>query len=160
MNWFEKISFDQFKKDFASIYNEAIYNDIKLPVRATSGSAGYDFFAPYDFDIDPGRDLKVPTGIRIALDPNKVLLCTPKSGLGTKQGLQLMNTVGVVDSDYNRADNEGHIWAVLYNGGLHGKAIHIKKGQAFIQGLILPFYTTFDDEVSDKRSGGFGSTQK
>ena len=141
MNWFEKISFDQFKKVFASIYNEAIYNDIKLPVRATSGSAGYDFFAPYDFDIDPGRDIKIPTGIRISLDNNKVLLCMPKSGLATKQGLQLMNTIGVVDSDYYHSDNEGHIWAVLCNAGLHGRTIHIKKGQAFIQGLILPFYT-------------------
>lgn len=158
--WFDKISYEQFKKDFPQVYGENIYNDIKLPCRATTGSAGYDFFAPYDFDIDPGRDLKVPTGIRIYLDKTQFLMCVPKSGLGAKFGLQLMNTVGIVDSDYYYSDNEGHIFAVLCNAGTHGRTIHINKGQAFIQGIILPFNTVCNDKVTEKRNGGFGSTEK
>lgn len=154
---FEKISKEQYRKDFGTLEG---YDDLKLPSRATIGSAGYDFYAPYDFTIDPGREIKIPTGIRISLAPRCVLLLMPKSGLGTKFGMQLTNTIGVVDSDYYFSDNEGHIWACLVNGGLHGRSINIKKGQSFIQGIINTFAITEDDEVSDTRNGGFGSTTK
>ena len=104
---FEKVSFEQFKKDWIDTFGldeeaniEEIYENIKLPRRATAGSAGYDFFAPVRLILEPGETLKIPTGIRVEMDPEWVLKCYPRSGLGFKYRLQLNNTVGIIDSDY------------------------------------------------------------
>ena len=71
---FEKVSFEQFlgawQDDFGGSEEEIkeIYDNIKLPRRATSGSAGYDIFAPIDFTIEPGKTVKIPTGIRCKIE--------------------------------------------------------------------------------------------
>ena len=141
---------------------EEAYNDIKLPKRATSGSAGYDFYAPVDLTIRPGETVKVPTGIRARMDEGWVLMIFPRSGLGFKFRLMLDNTVGVIDSDYYNSDNEGHIMIKVTNcsgiGEAEGKTINIAKGQGFAQGVFLPFGITTDDEASGIRNGGLGST--
>jgi len=138
------------------------YNDIKLPKRATSGSAGYDFYAPVDLTIEPGETVKVPTGIRARMDEGWVLMIFPRSGLGFKYRLMLDNTVGVIDSDYYNSDNEGHIMIKVTNlsgaGINRGKTIEIKAGQGFAQGVFLPFGITTDDETEGLRNGGLGST--
>ena len=102
---FEKVSFEQFKKDWADTFYttdgiEEMYNDIKLPKRATSGSAGYDFYAPFAFDLIPGESIKIPTGIRVKINDGWVLKLYPRSGLGFKFRVQMNNTVGIIDSDY------------------------------------------------------------
>ena len=104
---FHKVSFDKFQEGFIDCFGPVeereirdIYEAIKLPVRATRGSAGYDFFAPLSLSIAPGRTVKVPTGIRVEMQENWVLKCYPRSGLGFKYRLQLNNTVGIIDSDY------------------------------------------------------------
>ncbi|MDE6047754.1 MAG: hypothetical protein K2F56_03900, partial [Anaeroplasmataceae bacterium] len=74
-----------------------IYNQLKLPKRATKGSAGYDFYAPFDITLNPGQTIKIPTGIRVSMEPNYVLKLYPRSGLGFKYRLQLNNTVGIID---------------------------------------------------------------
>ena len=66
---FEKVSFEQFKKDFSDISQDIdeikrIYDNIKLPKRATVGSAGYDFYSPIDFRLIQNRTIKIPTGIK------------------------------------------------------------------------------------------------
>lgn len=169
MNKFEKISKAQFFKDFAEYIeaecldvrdSEAIYNSIKLPKRATTGSAGYDIFAPYDIIIPPKGTVKVPTGIRVFLDDDKFLAIYPRSGLGFKYKMQLYNSVGVIDADYSNSDNEGHIWAKFYNDSPDGKTIAIKQGEAMCQGIIQQFFTTLDDETEGIRNGGIGSTTK
>ncbi len=141
---------------------EEAYNDIKLPKRATSGSAGYDFYAPVDLIIRPGETVKVPTGIRARMDEGWVLMIFPRSGLGFKFRLMLDNTVGVIDSDYYNSDNEGHIMIKVTNcsgiGEAEGKTINIAKGQGFAQGVFLQFGITTDDEASGIRNGGLGST--
>ena len=81
-----------------------------LPRRATSGSAGYDFFAPFDLTVHPGETVTVPTGVRVWMEEGWVLKLYPRSGLGFKYRLQLNNTVGIIDSDYYYSDNEGHIF--------------------------------------------------
>ena len=138
------------------------YNDIKLPKRATSGSAGYDFYAPVDLTIEPGETVKVPTGIRARMDEGWVLMIFPRSGLGFKYRLMLDNTVGVIDSDYYNSDNEGHIMIKVTNlsgaGTNPGKTIEIKAGQGFAQGVFLPFGITTDDDTEGLRNGGLGST--
>ena len=138
------------------------YNSIPLPKRATKGSAGYDFIAPFDFCLEPGETAKIPTGIRARMDEGWVLMIFPRSGLGFKYRLMLNNTVGVIDSDYYYSDNEGHIIIKVTNcsgiGTDPGKAIEIKAGQGFAQGVFIPFGITADDDASALRNGGMGST--
>ena len=139
---------------------ESIYNDIMLPKRATSGSAGYDFFSPLDVTLKPGESIKIPTGIRAQMDSDWVLLIMPRSSLGFKFRMQLSNTVGVIDSDYYFSDNEGHIIIKIVNANNEGKDLHIEKGKAFAQGIFMPYGITVDDDTEAERNGGFGSTDK
>lgn len=134
------------------------YPDVPLPVRATSGSAGYDFFAPFDICLKPGEELKVPTGIRCAILPRWVLKIYPRSGLGFKYRVGIANTTGIIDSDYYYSDNEGHIMVKLVNNG--NKEVSIRKGEGFCQGIFSEYGLTIDDHVSETRNGGFGSTTK
>ena len=159
MNKFEKVSFEQYAKSIGGdvdLHSE--YDNIKLPKRATVGSAGYDFFAPFSFELEVGETIKIPTGIRVFLDNNKFLAIYPRSGLGFKYRLQLDNSVGIVDSDYSGSDNEGHIFIKITNDGKEGKTIHINKGEAFAQGIITQYFLTDDDNTNGVRNGGFGST--
>lgn len=157
---FEKVSFEEWVKEVPNIglgcnLLKNLYDAIKLPQRSTSGSAGYDFYMPYDIGIIAGEWITIPTGIRFVTDqPNLVLLLVPRSGLGFRKQFRLANTVGVIDSDYAQSDNEGHIMAkvtVSDNFILGG-------GQAFMQGIIVPYITIDNDNVQTKRNGGFGST--
>lgn len=157
MTKFEKISREQLAKDCGIDVN---YDDIVLPKRATTGSAGYDFFAPFGFALTPGASIKIPTGIRVLLPEDKFLMVVPRSGLGFKFRLQLDNTVGVIDSDYSNSDNEGHIWIKLTNDSRDGKNVSIARGQAIAQGIILKYETVDDDNADGIRNGGFGSTTK
>ena len=127
-----------------------------MPSRATKGSAGYDFFAVSDFTVNPGEERLVRIGIRCKIDEGYVLCIYPRSGLGFKYGVRLMNTVGIIDSDYYNADNEGHIAVKLYNPS--DKPLCINKGEAFAQGIFTEFYLAEEEHVSTLRKGGFGST--
>lgn len=167
MNKFEKISISQFVEDMQECVSgldndtyESLYNDIKIPVRATSGSAGYDFFAPFSFELAPGETVKIPTGIRVLLKDDKFLAIYPRSGLGFKYRLQLDNTIGIIDSDYSHSDNEGHVFIKITNDTHNDKKIYIKRGEAFAQGIIQQYFLTEDDNANGIRNGGFGSTSK
>lgn len=155
---FMKVSRERFEKDAAGL--GCAYEDILLPRRATAGSAGYDFYAPIDFELKPGDILNIPTGLRVRIEPGWVLLILPRSGQGFKYRVQLMNTAGVIDSDYFGAENEGHMFVKLINAGTEGKKLSVKKGEAFAQGIFLPYGVTTDDDATGTRTGGFGSTTK
>ena len=163
MNKFEKVSFGEYlaangKADkYCTRYNDE-YDNIKLPKRATAGSAGYDFFAPFAFVLDPGETIKIPTGIKVHLDTDKFLAIYPRSGLGFKYRVGLDNTVGIIDSDYINSDNEGHIFIKLTNDSREGKTVRINQGEAFVQGIITQFFKTDDDSADGVRNGGMGST--
>ena len=130
--------------------------EIALPKRATAGSAGYDFVSPLDVTIPAGGTALIPTGIRAEMEPGWGLLLFPRSSLGFKYGMRLSNTVGVIDSDYAFAKNEGHIMVKLRNP-LSGP-VTIGRGERFCQGVFLPYGTAEEDEVLTGRTGGFGST--
>ena len=162
---FEKVSFEQFKagmEDFNLDDNtlKEKYDRISLPVRATSGSAGYDIRTTVDIKLEPGQTIKIPTGIRVTMLEDWMLAVFPRSGLGFKFRLQLNNTVGIIDSDYYFSDNEGHIFVKLTNDSNEGKVVDLKEGDAFAQGIFLPYGITEDDDVTASRNGGFGSTGK
>lgn len=163
---FYKVSFGQFREGIEDVFGhtfgedeiQKIYDQIRLPVRATAGSAGYDFFAPVKIELIPGETIKVPTGIRVKMEENWVLKCYPRSGLGFKFRLQLNNTVGIIDSDYFNSDNEGHIFAKITNDSNEGKTVRIEAGTGFMQGIFVEYGITLDDHVTEERNGGFGST--
>lgn len=139
---FEKVSFEQFKKDWADTFYvtdgiEKIYEDIKLPKRATAGSAGYDFYAPMAFELKPGETIKIPTGIRAVIDENWVLKIYSRSSLGFKYRLWLDNLTGIIDSDYSNSDNEGHIFIKVTNNSLEDKIVRINRGDKFAQGIFV-----------------------
>lgn len=163
---FEKVSFNQFKagweKAFADTEDEIkdIYERIKLPVRATNGSAGYDFFSPIEIHLPPKQTILIPSGVRVKIENGWFLGIVPKSGLGFKYRLQLDNTMGIIDSDYYYSDNEGHIFIKLTNDSYEDKTLEIKPGAAICQGIFLPFGITHDDNATGIRNGGFGSTAK
>lgn len=164
---FEKVSLEQFREGWTDTFGSAeeegireIYDGIKLPKRATAGSAGYDFFAPVRLTLAPGETVKVPTGIRVWMEPEWVLKCYPRSGLGFKYRLQLNNTVGIIDSDYYYSDNEGHIFSKITNDSNEEKTVTIRAGEGFMQGIFVEYGITLDDDVTDVRNGGFGSTTK
>ena len=164
---FFKVSYEQYKEAYLDTYGDAseeeiknVYDSIKLPKRATSGSAGYDFYAPVAITLEPGKTVKVPTGIRAKMEDNWVLKLYPRSGLGFKYRLQLNNTVGIIDSDYYYSDNEGHVFAKITNDSNEGKTVEIAEGTGFMQGIFIEYGITLDDDVTDVRNGGFGSTTK
>ena len=170
---FEKVSLEQWKKDllnddFKEMYSrfpdselKKIYDAIKLPKRATTSSAGYDFYLPLPFlDISVNSSVKIPTGIRCQMEDGWVLKIYPRSGHGFKYGVHLANSVGIIDADYYGANNEGHIQVKLVNDSLLKKPIELTMGDAFCQGVFVPFGITVDDETNGVRTNGFGSTDK
>lgn len=163
---FEKVSYEQFYAAMIEIidteYKDEFilmsYDALELPKRATIGSAGYDFKAPFSFELHPGETIKIPTGIRVKIDDGWWLGCLPRSGLGFKYRLQLNNTMGVIDSDYYYSDNEGHIFAKITNDSNEGKAIEVKAGDGFMQAVFIPYGITYSDSTDGVRNGGMGST--
>lgn len=164
---FHKVSYEQFLSGMKEAFPEytegdirEIYDGIRLPERATRGSAGYDFHAPFSFSLSPGASIKIPTGVRVEMQEDWVLKLYPRSGLGFKYRLQMNNTVGVIDSDYFYSDNEGHIFCKLTNDSREGKTVEVSSGVGFIQGIFLEYGITTDDAAQGVRNGGFGSTTK
>ncbi len=157
---FEKVSLNQWRRGYSGADAERVYENIVLPKRATSGSAGYDFFAPFDIELKAGETVKVPTGVRVKIADGWLLSLYPRSGLGFKFRLQLDNTVGIIDSDYYFSDNEGHIFAKLTNDSKEGKTVTISAGTGFMQGIFTEYGITEDDDADGVRNGGFGSTTK
>lgn len=130
----------------------------KIPKRATKGSAGYDFSSLKDYIIKPGEIVLIETGIRVKMPQNEVLLIYPRSSLAIKKKIILTNGVGVIDSDYYDAKNYGHIMFPFLNIGK--SEVQIKKGERITQGIFTKYGLTKDDNVSEIRKGGFGSSDK
>ncbi len=155
---FEKVSRAQYEKDLKDLLGLAAgsYDDIRLPKRATRGSAGYDFSVPFDLTIEAGSFVKIPTGIRVQILDGYVLHLYPRSSLGFRYQMTLANTTGIIDSDYYEAKNEGHIIVGVVNRG--DKDIILKAGDRFVQGIFLAYYTAEEETVEEQRTGGFGSS--
>ncbi len=160
---FQKVSRERYLADFpeelrGNASPEEAYEQIRLPKRATRGSAGYDFVTPIDFTLAPGESVKVPTGVRVKMEEGWVLAVYPRSGLGYKYRVQLNNTVGIIDSDYYYSDNEGQIFTKITNDSKEGKVLTLKAGDKFTQGIFTEYGITYDDDCVAERNGGFGST--
>ena len=156
--YFEKISFEQFKKDICD--DRDLYGSYNIPKRSTKESAGYDFESIMDFTLAPGEIKKIPLGIKADMNSGEVLFFIVRSSQGFKYNVRLCNQVGVIDKDYyNNPDNEGHMWIKLENHG--DKDYIVSKGDKIMQGLFMPFLTVDNEEnIESVRTSGIGSTDR
>lgn len=177
---FEKVSFEQFKKDLENEYGlvdnicqtssgekdeilKSYYDNIKIPSRATHESAGYDFYLPFPIKLTIRDSIVIPTGIRCKISKGYSLDIYPKSGLGFKYNLKIANTVGIIDSDYYNSSNEGHVKIKIdYEGfKFDNGSLELPVGKSFAQGIFHEVFAAtndFDNTEMVTRDGGFGST--
>ena len=152
MRKFEKISFEQFKKDVED--NIKLYNEFELPNREMMFSAGYDFHALFDFILKPGQIMKIPTGVKSTMEDDEFLAIVVRSSQGFSYNVRLINQFGVVDKDfYDNDTNEGHIWIGLKNEG--DKDYIVSKGDGFAQGIFMKYLLTDDDSRVLKKVRGY-----
>ena len=156
MRKFEKISFKQFKKDI--IDSKESYNSYNLPVRHTNCSAGYDFESILSFELQPGEIKKIPTGIKVQMNQDEMLMIVVRSSTGFKYNVRMCNQVGIIESDYyNNSSNEGHMWIALQNEG--SEVFKVESGDRIAQGIFVKFLTVDEEEkIDNERNGGLGST--
>lgn len=158
MRKFERISFEQFKKDVSN--SKELYDSIELPKRSTMNSAGYDFRSIDEVVLKSKCSCIIKTGVKACMNNDEVLYIYVRSSLGFKYDIGLSNNVGVIDSDYyNNPGNEGHIQIKLINHGNTDFEIH--RGDRIAQGVFMKYLTVDDEEeIKNKRKGGSGSTNK
>ncbi len=149
---------------------------VKMPVRATMGSACYDLFAPRELKVKAGEWIEFGTGVFLDGTEAPTLTLTrhnrvtgfddtlafaaktwvmtihPRSGLGFRYSVRMANTMGIVDQDY-RDEIRCKLTA--------GEDVTIPKGKAYAQAMFVP-YLVLEDEIvpTEVRTGGFGSTDK
>ena len=125
--------------------------ETELPRRATKYSAGYDFYAAVSAEIKPGEKYVIPTNTAVEMNEDDVLLIFPRSSYSIKFGLDLVNSVGVIDADY-----KDQIFICYRNTG--DEPFFIKRGDRIAQGVFVKFLKTDDDKADGERHGGVGST--
>ena len=137
-----------------------LYDSIELPKRSTKASAGYDIRSIQEGVIKPGKSMAFKTGLKVAMNSDEVLYIYSRSSQGYKYNVCLINSVGVIDSDfYNNPDNEGHFSIKLVNLG--ERDFEVKIGDKIGQGVFMKYLTVDDEEeIKGKRKGGIGSTGK
>lgn len=157
---FEKISFEQFKKDLSFLDDiEKAYNNIIIPRRATAHSVGYDICTPFDFTLQPGEIKLIPTGLKVYFQTDEMFAIYVRSSMGFKYNIRMCNQVGIFECDYyNNESNEGHIFVKLQNEGK--KDVSFKSGERIVQGIFSKYLIVDDDNASGKRTGGIGSTNE
>ena len=158
MRKFERISFNQFKKDVSD--DKKLYESIELPKRSTTNSAGYDIRSIEEGIIEPSKAMRFKTGVKVSMNDDEVFYIYSRSSFGYKYNVTMANSVGVIDADYyNNEDNEGHFSICLINHG--DKPLEVKIGDRIAQGVFMKYLIVDDEEkVDKKRKGGFGSTNK
>lgn len=135
-------------------------HDMPVPRRATPGSAAFDLPATTDVTLWPSDKAAMPLGWAVEPPPGWALLLLPRSGLGSKHGIVLANTVGLIDPDY-RGELIAMLWCRRAPGV--GQAYTINKGDHIAQLMLVPVPDVEAVEVSQlsdtrRGAGGFGST--
>lgn len=128
----------------------------KAPSRATELAAGFDIYMP-EAGIANGTAIKVPLGFAANIPAGYAAIIAPRSGVGFKHGLEVNNTIGLIDADYTKE------WfaSVRTKSGI---PFSWEKGERILQFFIVPVFTPEIEIVEDldtfEREGGLGSTGK
>jgi dUTP pyrophosphatase len=131
-----------------------LHDDIEQPKYALPGDGGIDCRSAEDYVLKVGEVHNIPLGMRVEMPEGFVGLILPKSGLGSKTGLDTLP--GLIDNGYR-----GEIQMIARN--ISSKDIVIKRGQKVCQLMILelPRVTIKYDKVNEntkRGANGFGST--
>ncbi len=131
--------------------------DLPVPKCAYPGDAGVDLYAACEVELAPFERALVPCGIALALPPGYAGLVLPRSGLAAKQGISLVNSPGLIDSNYR-----GEIKAVLVNLDPHN-TFHAVRGDRIAQLMVIraenaAFAVCEKLPPSERGEGGFGSS--
>ena len=130
--------------------------EIKLPTRGSQHSAGYDFYSPIDITIQPNESAMIWTDIKASMYWDNVLLLFVRSSMG-KHPIVIANGTGIIDADYySNEGNDGNIGFRLLNLG--STPYEIKVGDRIGQGVFVKYGIVKDDNTTETRQGGFGST--
>lgn len=126
------------------------------PKYMSAGAAGADLESKWVGDIKPGEQVMVPTGTMMSIPEGYFGMLAPRSSLCNKGGLRLVNSVGIIDSDYR-----GEIMFCYKNDG--EGTVHIKYGERIGQVIIMPFvkatFTSVESlDETVRGEGGFGHT--
>lgn len=146
------------------------HENAKMPVYSTSGAAGFDLHSVEDVSIYPGNTILIKTGLKIEIPAGYEIQIRPRSGTSLKTKIRIANSPGTIDSDFR-----GEVCIIAENTDLSTglladydrKTIHIKAGERIAQGVLAQvpqaeFVLTEEEKlnVTDRGSGGFGSTGK
>jgi len=132
---------------------------VRKPTRGSIHSAGYDFYAYDDYEIEPKQSVLIQTGVKAYMPDDEYLDLRVRSSLGIKRQLMLATGASVIDSDYyNNEENEGEIMVVLYNYGDETQTI--AAGERIVQGIFTKYFLIDNDDTTKERTGGTGSTNK
>lgn len=134
-----------------------IDGSLPMPSYQTEGSAAFDLYSRIDCQVQSKQVRLIPLNVVMQLPKDHWLLMSARSSLH-KQGLMMINGIGVGDYDYRGASDEYH--AALYN--FTDQPAQIKKGQRLVQAIVLPRQKMellqIDDVEQEQSRGGFGST--
>ena len=151
-------------REFFEVKPEFIKNNSKtiLPVRSTKHSAGYDIYSKEDVDLLPDSIHLFWTDVKIRLYNDEVFLIFIRSSSAIKQGLMLVNSVGICDADYyNNPTTDGNIGICIRN--MSKEPVIIKQGDRIAQGIVLKYLSVMNSDIDqnkNQREGDFGSTNK
>jgi len=133
--------------------------DVKLPLRGTKDSAGYDFYSNDTVTIQPGEKFLFWSDIKAYMIRREVLELYVRSSIGIKKGLMLCNTVGIIDQDYhNNIKNDGNIGICLRN--ISNEPATIEQGERIAQGIFKQFLESDNCNSEEERKGGIGHTNE
>jgi len=125
-----------------------------LPTRGSAASAGLDLYSIENISLAPGQRILARTGLSVAIPEGFYGRIAPRSGLATRNGLDVL--AGVIDADYR-----GEICCLLYNTGTESIELPKKTKicQLIIEKIATPEAAWANDlSVTARGSGGFGST--
>ena len=100
----------------------------------------------------------IPTGWRMCCDPGWKIEFAPRSGKSIKEGLTLINAIGIVDADFRH-----EAMLLVVNAGY--ETIEITHEERIAQlSLEQVFHVDIVEgplpDIESDRNGGFGSTGK
>jgi len=127
------------------------------PEYKTVGAAAFDIALLEDVNLEARSFKKVRTGLVIETPKNHVLVLASRSSNPIKKGIDLANSIGIIDSDYCGWEDE--IFLLLEN--ITDQKVLLRAGDRIAQGMFIPV-TVGDfeqvEEMSGKNRGGHGST--
>lgn len=136
---------------------KALHHNFKMPVRSSTLAGGYDLFMPEAGALlHRNTHIFVKLGFSAAVPEGYVALILPRSGAGAKHGVELRNTVGVIDADYRGE------WMVAASQR-ESLELQWAEGERLFQFLLVAVGSPELEQVEElaatvRAEGGFGST--